>query len=135
MIEFCRVATIQKFEDLLCWKKARQLHALIYERAIVPPFSKDYEHKDQILASSGSAMDLIAEGYGRYGNKEFIHFLTMASGSLCETKSQLYRAFDKKFLSKEEFEVMICLAAGTHNLIVALFHKLKQSDLKGRKFI
>ncbi|MBL0054562.1 MAG: four helix bundle protein [Bacteroidetes bacterium] len=42
----------------------------------------------------------IAEGFGRKGNKEFIHFLSIAEGSLVELQSHLYIALDIEYLEK-----------------------------------
>lgn len=56
------MATINRFEDLEIWKDARilckEIKALIFNNAA---FSKDYSLNDQILRSSGSIMDNIAE--------------------------------------------------------------------------
>ena len=71
---------IRGFEDLDCWKKSRELCARIYALTNLEPFVRDYSLKDQILRSSGSVMDNIAEGFGRGGNKEFVQFLFYAKG-------------------------------------------------------
>jgi four helix bundle protein len=88
------MATITKFEDLEVWQIARTLSRLIYSLSAKGNFSKDYALKNQIHSSSGSAMDNIAEGFGRAGKIEFIQFLGFSNGSACEVKSQLYRALD-----------------------------------------
>ncbi len=98
------MATIKKFEDLKLWQKARILCQQVFEITYKEPFSKDYKLKDQINGSSGSVTDNIAEGFGRQGNNEFINFLTIANGSAMEVKSQLYRALDRSYISKEKFE-------------------------------
>ncbi|MEP7251300.1 MAG: four helix bundle protein [Ginsengibacter sp.] len=83
------MATIQKFEDLKVWQKARLICNEVFLLTTEGAFSKDFGLKDQINRSSGSIMDNIAEGFGRKGNLEFINFLTYANGSACECKSQL----------------------------------------------
>ncbi len=55
------MATIQRFEDLEVWKKARVLAAKIYQLTFVQPISTDFRMKDQMRGSCGSIMDNIAE--------------------------------------------------------------------------
>jgi four helix bundle protein len=94
--------TIEKFEDLEIWQEARKLSKAIFEKAERKPFRNDFKLKNQTEGSSGSSMDNIAEGFERGGNREFIQFLSIARGSCGETRSQLYRAYDYKYITKDE---------------------------------
>src|SRR5574337_832395 len=99
------MATITRFEELEIWQKARQLANDIFKAySNSEPFSKDYQLKDQINRSSGSIVDNIAEGFERNGRNEFIQFLSIAKGSVGEVKAQLYRAFDRNYITKELFD-------------------------------
>lgn len=88
------MATILRFEDLEVWQKAREISKYVFLLTNKDNFSRDFSLKDQINRSCGSAMDNIAEGFERDGNKEFINFLTISKGSVGEIRSQTYRAFD-----------------------------------------
>ena len=46
----------------------------------------------------------IAEGYGRYGHREFANFVNIARASQLETQTNLILARDRNFLSPEEFD-------------------------------
>lgn len=125
---------IEQFEDLDIWKEARELCIHIKEICENSKFSKDYTLKNQILSSSGSIMDNIAEGFERGGNKEFIQFLFIAKGSCGETRSQIYRAKDYGYISVEKSEELINNISILSKKISALINYLKSSSFKGTKF-
>ncbi len=74
------MATIQRFEDLEVWQKARVLAAKIYAISFIDLFSKVFRMKDQMSGWCGSIMDNIAEGFERSSKLEFINSLSIAKG-------------------------------------------------------
>ena len=117
------------------WQAARDLAQRIFVLINREPFSKDYKLLDQIKASSGSIMDNIAEGFERDGNREFIQFLSIAKGSAGEVRSQLYRAFDRHYITPEELEQLSKQVISISRQLSGLIHHLKTSELKGRKYL
>jgi four helix bundle protein len=128
------MATIKKFEDLEIWQIARTLCQFVDRITEGVRFKKNYGLKYQMQNSSGSAMDNIAEGFGRAGKNEFKQFLAVANGSVNEVKSQLYRALDQKIISQEElmegYELGDKLSNKTGSFISYLLH----TEIKGEKF-
>jgi four helix bundle protein len=96
--------------------------------------SKDYSLKDQMLRSSGSVMDNIAEGFERNGNKEFLNFLSISKGSLGETRSQTYRLFDSKHVNETVFNDLLNYCLTLSSKIGGFMNYLAKSDYKGTKF-
>ena len=124
-----------RFEDLPIWQKSRELAKFIFEITSKEPFCKDFKLRDQIRSSSGSVMDNIAEGFERSGNKEFIQFLYIGKGSCGETRSQSYRAFDYKYIDDATLEQMKHKTEEISGEISNFIKYLKNSDLKGHKYI
>jgi four helix bundle protein len=88
------MAKINRFEDLICWQKARIIMKDIYDITRGGNFSKDYSLKDQIRRAGISVMLNISEGFCRKSHKEFKQFLFFAHGSVGEIQSALYIAAD-----------------------------------------
>jgi four helix bundle protein len=128
------MATIERFEDLEIWKKARELCKLIYTYTKKELFSRDFKLVAQIRSSCGSIMDNVAEGFERGGNNEFSQFIWIAKGSSGEVRSQLYRALDNNYITQEEFLQAYNLSSEISSMSKNLIDYLSSSEIKGTKF-
>ncbi len=128
------MAAIKRFEEIISWKEARKLNIVLGKLIKEKKFENNYRLINQIEGSAGSIMDNIAEGFERNGNKEFIQYLYIAKASCGELRSQLYRAFDRQYISEEEFDNISKLAVMISILIQKFISYLKASELKGIKF-
>ena len=125
------MATAKRFEDLDVWQRSRELANLIYAFSKEGTFSRDFGLRDQIRRAAVSIMSNIAEGFDRGSNKEFIHFLTIARGSLAEVKSLSYAGLDIRLLSREQFVTLELRLVRVNGLLNGLIHYLKNYENKG----
>ncbi len=113
------------FEQIVSWRKARELSKEIYQITDEKVFSKDFALRDQIRRASISISSNIAEGYGRKTNKEFIYFLNVAKASCYEVKSQLYLALDVNYITKNIFDKTYGVCAEISKTIYGLIKHLE----------
>lgn len=124
------MSTVSRFEDLICWQKARNLVRHIYSLARKSSFY-DFSLKDQVQRASISVMANIAEGFERGTKEEFLYFLYIAKASCGEVRSHLFVALDQRFISPEEFQIATNLAKETSAIIYKFIESLKVSTFKG----
>ena len=125
------MATIQKFEDLICWQKVRLLVASVYQAL---DQCRDYGFKDQIQRASVSVMSNIAEGFERGTRQEFVNYLFIAKGSCGEVRAQLYIAHDLGYVNSEKFKYLNSLATECSRLISSFIKSVKSSPLTGLQY-
>jgi four helix bundle protein len=122
---------LTRFEDLNCWKEARQLTRQVYEGiGQNSNWQRDLRLSSQIQSAAGSVMSNTAEGFARRSNKEFIQFLFVAISSAAEVQSHLYIALDQNYLSKETFESIYEQANKTARIISGLITYLRTKAAK-----
>ena len=99
------------------------------------PFAKDRRLVEQINDSSESVAANIAEGFGRGTQGEFITFLGYALGSLNETQSHLCAAYDREYLSKEQFGQLFQEGTEIRKMIVSFIKSMVQPGSGVKKMI
>ena len=127
--------TIKNFDELEIWKLSRSIQQTIFSLFKTGEIARDFELKNQMLRSSGSIMDNIAEGFGRASRLEFIQFLSISKASATELHSQIYRCKDRNYLDEITFSQISASIIEVINKIGSFIKYLNQSSIKGQKFL
>ena len=127
------MATISKFEDLICWQKARELANFIFDITDEPRF-KDYDLKRQIRRAAISPMSNIAEGFDRGTRGEFVDALFIAKGEVGEVRCQLYISSDRQYIDMSTFRKGLALTDECSRLIQSFVSKVKGGSKQGIQF-
>ena len=117
---------VEQFEDLKCWQESRILVRMVYEIAEKGKLKNDFDTKSQIKRAALSVMNNIAEGFGRYHNKEFIRFLDISQSSCSEVKSILYVLEDLNYFDHSEIKLIHEQSDKTRNMTLALIRYLSK---------
>ena len=119
------MAKIERFEELDCWKEARELVKLIYKECDKGKLAKDFDTKSQLKRAALSIMNNIAEGFARKSNKEFIRFLDFSNASAAEVKSMLYILEDVKYIESNVIKDYHSKVDTCRKLILGLIRYLR----------
>jgi four helix bundle protein len=84
--------TVKSYKDLDVWRRAIEFAVMVYRLSAQFPADERFGLTSQIRRAAASIATNIAEGAERAGTREFLHFLSIASGSLAETETFLILA-------------------------------------------
>lgn len=118
--------SVQRFEDLHVWQKARELNRQIYLATKTTTFARDFALRDQIRRASISVMSNLAEGFDRGSRNEFQRFVAIAKGSCAEVQSQLYAAMDIGYMTSEQCKSLLEQAKEVSRMLGGLRRSLKE---------
>src|SRR5262245_10469512 len=96
-----------KLEDLDAWQLANDVRERILALIAKPEVKRDVDFCDQSLRAARSACRNIAEGCGRFGNKDSAHFVSIAIGSLKELRDSAHEALQRRFVTLEEHATLL----------------------------
>lgn len=122
---------IFSFEKLKVWQKARLFHREVFRLTTNFPYEQNYALIPQIRRAALSVPSNISEGVGRLGTKEFVHFISIAYGSLMETMNQLILAEDMGYVPEETMTKLRFDVAEIARMLTALKRKVECGASKG----
>ncbi len=93
---------MRDFRTLTVWRKAHSLALSVYRLTRSFPADERFGLSVQLRKAAGSVPTNIAEGCGRFGDRDFARFLSIASGSAAETEYHLMLARDLGYLSADQ---------------------------------
>ena len=117
---------IKSYRDLLVWQKAMDLVVASYQLAKKLPNDELYCLINQIRRAAVSVPANIAEGHGRRRLGDYLHHLSIASGSLTELETHLHIAVRLKYLESAEIESAWDMAMEVGRMLSGLIEKLRQ---------
>ena len=93
---------MHNYKNLDIWKEAMTLARQVYEVTKNFPDVEKFGMVSQMTRAAVSVPSNIAEGAGRETDKDFIHFLSIAVGSLFELNTQIQLSEQIGYLTKEQ---------------------------------
>ena len=89
------------FTDLETCKQSRKIRNIVSDLVKKFPADEKFRLTDQVIRSSRSIGNNLAEGHGRFHYQDNIRFCIMARGSLTETLDHMIVALDEGIISTD----------------------------------
>lgn len=118
---------IRSFRDLLAWKLAKALAVEIYRTTREFPRDERFSMTSQLRRAATSVPANIAEGWARNHRKEYVHFVSIALGSLAEVETLLEISLDVEFLPKAKAQALEAELSRIRALLLGLRRSLDRS--------
>ena len=113
------------FREIAAWQYAQEMKVRVYAFVERPSVNRNFRYCDQITEAARSAPSNIAEGFGRYGNKEFARFVRIAKASETEVLNHFIDAHDQKLLTQDQLLIEEHYVRRALKAAVGLIHHLE----------
>ena len=118
---------VRDFSDLQVWQEAHRLTLMVYRATANYPREELFGLVRQTREAVVSVEANIAEGHGRFRDREFHHFCQIAHGSLAEARCQLLIARDLEYLPADLWQSIEAQASTVRRLLQAFIRRLATS--------
>ena len=115
---------VRSFRDLRVWQLGMGLVEDTYGLTQRFPSVETYGLTSQMRRAAISVPSNIAEGHGREHLKEYLHYISVAQGSLAELQTQAEIALRLEYISQAQMEGLIERAAALAKQLHALRNSL-----------
>lgn len=120
------MATVTGYRDLLVWQKAVDLGVECYQATAEFPKFERYALSSQLQRAAVSVPANIAEGQGRDGTREFLHFLSISHGSLMALETRVEIACRLGYVDPVRGKQLLACAAEVGRMLNGLIRSLRE---------
>ena len=97
----------RSYHDLVAWQKGMDFVEAVYRATRGWPKDETFGLVSQARRAAVSIPANIAEGQGRSGPRELLHYLSIAHGSLCEAETHLLIARRLDYLDQPTLDALL----------------------------
>lgn len=115
---------VKHYKELKIWQKGMSLARSVYRLTAKFPGDERFGVTSQMRRAAVSVPSNIAEGQARQGTREFLQFLSHASGSLAELETQLSLSVDLGYCSQAETFAISSEISEIQKMVAAIRRKL-----------
>lgn len=116
---------LKNYKELIVWQKAYHLCLEIYRLTKGFPKEEIYGLSSQIRRAAISVPCNIAEGYGRKTTPDYIRFLYIAYGSICELETQMLLSGDLGYIETDKLKILLEGMGEVERMLKALIKSLE----------
>ena len=120
---------LKNYKELKVWEKSYQLCLEVYRISKHFPKIEVYGLISQMRRAALSIPSNMAEGYGRKTISEYLRFLSIAYGSICELETQILLSGDLGYLDKDRLSKLPKGVGEVERMLQALIKSLKNKPL------
>ncbi len=116
---------MQNYKDLLVWSKSHELVLKVYTLTKDFPKEETFGLVSQLRRAVTSIPTNIAEGSGRFTQKDFASFLQISLGSCQEVEYLAFLSTELKFISKADFDLINKSIGEIKAMLISLIKKFR----------
>jgi four helix bundle protein len=113
------------FKEIAAWRLARELKLQVDAFLERPAVKCRYSLVDQLYDAARSGPSNIAEGFGKFGNKEFARYARIAKASEVEVLNHFIDLYDQRLITEDELMIAEHVARRALKAVVGLIRHLE----------
>lgn len=108
---------MHNYKELKVWQESMKLAKMIYIISSDFPQEERFGLTSQLRRCAISVPSNVAEGAGRKSDKEFLHFLSISTGSIYELETQLLLALDLGYTLQTKTDNTLEVISGLQKML------------------
>jgi four helix bundle protein len=119
---------MKNYKDLNVWRKAHELVLAIYKITKSFPKEERFNLISQLRRAGTSIPTNIAEGCGKFTQRDFARFLQNAQGSSQEVEYLSFLSYELGYLKEDDFKALDSNVNEVKAMLIGLLKKIRKDS-------